>query len=241
LWPAWVLLGLLVGAGLHLLIEVLAPRRRHDLAERVRVLTVTRAAAVEDQETRLRRIERDLHDGAQARLVALGMTLALAEQRFGDDPAAAHRLVSEARSDARVALEELRDLARGIHPPLLTDRGLGSALEALASATPVHADLVCRLDRRPAPAVEAAAYFVAAEALANAAKHSGATTVRITVVRPDDRLLVEVVDNGSGGADPAGSGLSGLRRRVEALDGVLTVVSPAGGPTVVRAEIPCGW
>jgi signal transduction histidine kinase len=124
-WPAWVLLGLLAAAGLHLLVEVLAPRRRHDLAERVRVLTVTRAAAVEEQETRLRRIERDLHDGAQARLVALGMTLALAEQRFGDDPAAAHRLVSEARSDARVALEELRDLSRGIHPPLLTDRGLG--------------------------------------------------------------------------------------------------------------------
>jgi signal transduction histidine kinase len=238
-WPAWVLIALLIAAGLHLLIVVLAPRSQHPLAERVRVLTATRAAAVEEQEAELRRIERDLHDGAQARLVALGMTLALAEQRFRDDPEAAHKLVSEARVDAGVALEELRDLARGIHPPLLTDRGLGPAVEALAAATPVRVELRCALDRRPTPGVEAAAYFVAAEGLANAVKHAGATEVTISIVQSDDRLAIQVKDNGHGGAEPAGSGLSGLRRRVEALDGSLTIASPPGGPTVVRAEIPC--
>jgi signal transduction histidine kinase len=239
-WPVWVLLALLVAAGVHLAIVVLAPHLQQPLVERVRVLTATRAATIEEQETQLRQIERDLHDGAQARLVALGMTLALAEQRFRDDPDAAHRLVSEARADARLALDELRDLARGIHPPLLTDRGLGPALEALAAATPVHVDLRCDLDRRPTAAVETAAYFVTAEALANAVKHGGATLVTIGLTRSADQLRVEIVDNGHGGAEPAGSGLSGLRRRLEALDGSLTITSPPGGPTVVRAEIPCG-
>jgi signal transduction histidine kinase len=239
-WPAWVLLGLLAAAGLHLAVVVLVPRAHHPLVERVRVLTATRAAAVEEQEVRLRRIERDLHDGAQARLVALGMTLALAEQRFTDDPDRARELVGEARSDARAALEELRDLARGIHPPLLTDRGLGPAIEALTATTPVDVALSCDLDTRPTPGVEAAAYFVVAEALANAAKHAAATRVTINVMRDDDRLRVEIGDDGNGSADATGSGLTGLRQRVEALDGSLTITSPPGGPTVVRAEIPCG-
>ena len=239
-WPVWVLLALLVAAGLHLAVIVLVPRMQHPLVERVRVLTATRAAAVEEQEARLRRIERDLHDGAQARLVALGMTLALAEQHLRDDPDAARELVIEARADARAALEELRDLARGIHPPLLTDRGLGPAIEALASTSPVRVDLHCELDTRPSPGVEAAAYFVAAETLANAAKHAAATHVSIKVMRDDGRLCVDVRDNGRGGADPMGSGLTGLRQRVEAVDGSLTITSPPGGPTVVRAEIPCG-
>jgi signal transduction histidine kinase len=239
-WPAWVLLGLLVAAGLHLAAVVLVPRVQHPLVERVGVLTATRAAAVEEQEARLRQIERDLHDGAQARLVALGMTLALAEQRFRDDPDAARELVGEARRDARAALEELRDLARGIHPLLLTDRGLGPAIEALAATASVDVNLGCELDRRPTPAVEAAAYFVVAEALANIAKHADATHANITIVQNDDRLRAEIRDDGQGGADPAGSGLTGLRQRIEALDGTLTITSPLGGPTVVQAEIPCG-
>jgi signal transduction histidine kinase len=239
-WPVWVLLGFLVVAGLHLTVVVLVSPSRRQLVERVGVLTATRAAAVEEQEARLRRIERDLHDGAQARLVALGMTLALAEQRFRDDPDGARELVGEARSDARVALQELRALAHGIHPPVLTDRGLGPAIEALAATTPLHVELRCDLDARATPGVEAAAYFVVAEALANTAKHAAATRVTINVMRDADRLRVEIGDDGHGGADPAGSGLTGLRQRVEAVDGSLTLTSPSGGPTVVRAEIPCG-
>jgi signal transduction histidine kinase len=205
----------------------------------VGVLTVTRAGAVEEQEEKLRRIERDLHDGAQARLVALGITLGLAEQRMRDDPDGALELVGEARADAVSALRELRDLARGIHPPVLTDRGLGPALEALAANTPLPVELCYDVGVRPAAAAETAAYFVAAEALANAGKHAANAHVTVEVTRPDDRLRVEVTDDGPGGADPAGGGLSGLRRRVEALDGSLFVTSPSGGPTVVRAEIPC--
>jgi signal transduction histidine kinase len=239
-WPAWVGLALVVASGLHLAAVVLVPHLQHPLVERVRVLTATRAAVVEEQEIRLRRIERDLHDGAQARLVALGMTLALAEQRFRDDPDAARELVGEARADARAALEDLRGLARGIHPPLLTDRGLGPAIEALAATTPVPVDLRCELDARPSPGIEAAAYFVVAETLANAAKHAAPTHATIEVIRTNDRLCIEVRDDGRGGADPTGNGLTGLRQRVEAVDGSLTITSPPGGPTAVRAEIPCG-
>jgi signal transduction histidine kinase len=238
-WPVWVLLGLVVAAGLHLAGLVLVPRVQHPLAERVRVLTATRTAAIEQQEARLRQIERDLHDGAQARLVALGMTLALAEQRFRDDPDAARELVGEARWDARAALQELRDLARGINPPLLTDRGLGPAIEALAVATPIPVDLHYDLPRRPSPATEAAAYFVVAEALTNVAKHAGATRATINIALNDDCLHTEIHDDGHGGANPAGSGLIGLRQRVEALDGTLVISSPPGGSTTVEAAIPC--
>ena len=239
-WPEWVLLGLIVVAALHLAVVALASPDRRELAERVEVLTATRAGAVEEQEAKLRRIERDLHDGAQARLVALGISLGLAKQRFRDDPEGALQLVDEAQADARTALQELRDLARGVHPPVLADRGLEPALEALAASAAVPVELRCRLDVRPGPGAETAAYFVAAEALANASKHAAATRVAIDVASERGRVRVQLADDGRGGADPTGSGLAGLRRRVEALDGVLLVTSPAGGPTIVSAEMPCG-
>jgi signal transduction histidine kinase len=237
-WPGWVLVGLAIPLAVHYLVE---RRTRSDrLARRVETLETTRLGAVEEQDAELRRIERDLHDGAQARLVALGLSLGMAEQKFSSDPEQAQKLVAEARAGVAEALRELRDLARGIYPPVLSDRGLGAALETLADRSPLPTTVRVELDRRPPARVETAAYFVAAEALANAAKHSGAGRIEISAGRSAGTLEIEVMDNGSGGADPAGSGLAGLRRRVEALDGTLTVASPAGGPTTIRAELPCG-
>ena len=164
----------------------------------------------------------------------------MAEQKLSDDPARAGELLAEARIGAEHALRELRDLARGIHPPVLADRGLEAALASLASSTPLPVGLSVDVVPRPAPAVESATYFVAAEALANAVKHARAQRVDITIVRRGDAIELEVRDDGSGGADPDGSGLRGLRRRVEALDGRLSVSSPRGGPTTIRAELPCG-
>jgi signal transduction histidine kinase len=236
-WPVWPALGLSAALILHGLILRVSPPDA-ELERRIEVLTTTRAGAVDAQERELRRIERDLHDGAQARLVALGMSLGLAEQRLETDPESARSLLAEAREGTREALEELRDLARGIHPPILADRGLGAAVAALAARSPVRVDVSVE-GERPSPAVESAAYFVAAEALANAGKHAGATWVEVRIARSYGRLVVEVTDDGRGGADPSGTGLSGLRRRVEALDGTLQVMSPEGGPTTVRAEMPC--
>jgi signal transduction histidine kinase len=236
-WPAWVLLGLAIPLGVHYVVGLTT--RRDRLARRVETLESTRLGAVEEQDAELRRIERDLHDGAQARLVALGLSLGMAEQKFRSDPEEAEKLVAEARAGVAEALHELRDLARGIHPPVLSDRGLGAALDTLADRSPLPTAVSGDLDRRPPARVETAAYFVAAEALANAAKHSGATRVEISIAERDGTLAVEITDDGSGGADAAGSGLLGLRRRVEALDGTLTVESPAGGPTTIRAELPC--
>jgi signal transduction histidine kinase len=237
-WPAWVLLGLVSALALHYLIGRSAQRDR--LARRVETLETSRRGAVEEQDAELRRIERDLHDGAQARLVALGLSLGMAEQKFRTEPEEAEKLVAEARAGVAEALSELRDLARGIHPPVLADRGIGAALDTLADRSPLPAAVRVDLDRRPPAPVETAVYFVAAEALANAIKHSGADRVNISVAQRDRTLAVEITDDGGGGADPAGGGLSGLRKRVEALDGTLTVESPAGGPTTIRAELPCG-
>jgi signal transduction histidine kinase len=167
------------------------------------------------------------------------MSLGLAEQKLATDPEGAQRLVAEARAGLGEALEELRDLARGIHPPVLADRGLGAALATLADRSALTVTVSVELDERLPPAVESAAYFVAAEAIANAAKHSGASRIAISAARRRDVLVVEIEDDGRGGADPAGGGLTGLRRRVEALDGRLAVTSPPGGPTSVRAELPC--
>jgi signal transduction histidine kinase len=232
-WPAWVLIGFALSLGVHALAVFRGGRARIEELER------TRAGAVDVQETELRRIERDLHDGAQARLVALGMSLGLAEQRLADDPDAARALVAEARAGLSDALRELRDLARGIHPPILTDRGLPAAVAALVDRSPVRIEVQADVPRRPAPAVETAAYFVVAEALANAAKHAGADAIRVRIDGRGDVLSVRVEDDGHGGADAAGHGLRGLRGRVEALDGRFSVVSPPGGPTIVEAELPC--
>jgi signal transduction histidine kinase len=239
-WPIWPMLGIAVVLAIQFVAVLLVSPRRAEMEERIETLETTRAGAVDAQETELRRIERDLHDGAQARLVALGMSLGMAEQKLSDDPQRAGELLAEARRGAEHALRELRDLARGIHPPVLADRGLEAALASLASSTPLPVKLSVDVTPRPAPAVESAAYFVAAEALANAAKHARAHHVDIEIVRLGDIIELEVRDDGSGGANPEGSGLRGLRRRVQALDGTLSVSSPRGGPTTIRAELPCG-
>jgi signal transduction histidine kinase len=237
-WPKWVLLGLGLAAGIHAVIVF--ARREHRRSHRIEQLRTTRAGAVDVQETELRRIERDLHDGAQARLVALGMSIGMAEEKLASDPEGARLLLAEARTGAQEALQELRDLARGIHPPILTDRGLDAAIRALVARTPLRVDVSVDLDERPRPPIETATYFVVAEALANAGKYAHAAHVAIDVHVGDGMLVAEVRDDGTGGADPGGRGLTGLRRRVEALDGSLRVSSPPGGPTAVRAELPCG-
>jgi signal transduction histidine kinase len=219
---------------------LLAPRTE-ELEERVEVLQATRAGAVNAAAAELERIERDLHDGAQARLVAIAMDLGLAQQKLDEDPEQARQLLAEARDGASAALVELRDLARGIRPALLAERGLAEAVRAFAARSPVPASVTADLgdERMPEP-VESAAYFVVAEALANVAKHADAKRATVSLVRREDRLEVLVVDDGHGGANPDGGGLKGLRARVEALDGTLGVASPAGGPTMLRAEFPCG-
>jgi signal transduction histidine kinase len=239
-WPVWALLALSIAAVARSAALYFSPPDQEKLTQRIDVLTTTRAGAVDQQEAELRRIERDLHDGAQARLVALGMSIGMAEQKIAEDPEGARELLEEARAGAGQALKELRDLARGIHPPVLADRGLEAAVTALADASPLRVLVHADIPKRPAAPVESAAYFVVAETLANAGKHSQAKRVDVRILRDGDVLTVEVSDDGVGGADPHGSGLSGLRRRIEALDGTLRVASPAGGPTVVRAEMPCG-
>jgi signal transduction histidine kinase len=223
------------------MVPLLRPPRGEELAERVDVLTTTRAGAVDAQATELQRIERDLHDGAQARLVALAMSLGMAEDKLDSgDPAQARELLAEARGDARTALTELRDLARGIHPPILADRGLEAAITSIAARSPLAVTIEADLPERPPAAVEAAVYFVVAEALANATKHSGARALLVRLALRDGVLAVDVADDGRGGADPQGSGLLGLGRRVAALDGTLSVVSPPGGGTTLHAELPTG-
>jgi signal transduction histidine kinase len=239
-WPIWPLIGLGIVVGALTIAAVLGSPGSAEMAERIETLETSRAGAVDVQDSELRRIERDLHDGAQARLVALGMSLGMAEQKLSEDPDKAGELLAEARVGAEQALRELRDLARGIHPPVLADRGLEAALAALANATPMHVTLSVDVPQRPSSAVESAAYFVTAEALANAAKHARSDWLDIRIARVGPKLEVEVRDDGAGGADPNGSGLMGLRRRVQALDGTLEITSPPGGPTTVYAELPCG-
>jgi len=214
-----------------------APAGEAVLAGRVRQLTQTRADAVDSAAAELRRVERDLHDGAQARLVALGMSLRAAERLISSEPQAASALVAEAIATSSKALTELRDLVRGIHPPVLADRGLGDAVRALALDTPLHTETYIDLPGRPDAPVESACYFAIAEALANAVKHSGARHVQISVRHAAGLLRIEVTDDGAGGADP-GNG-SGLERRLGTFDGILAVSSPPGGPTMVVIEVPC--
>lgn len=220
---------------------LLAPRERSDLARRVDELEVSRSAAIDSAEAERQRIERDLHDGAQQRLVALAMDLGRARERFATDPERARQLVDDAHEEAKAALAELRDLARGIHPSVLTDRGLDAALSAVVARCPVPVSLSIDVPRRPTAAVESAAYFLVAEALTNVAKHSKATRAQVSIALRNNRLLVEVRDDGVGGADAnQGGGLSGLSGRVSALGGWIRVLSPQNGPTSVMAEFPCG-
>ncbi len=203
----------------------------------------SRAAALELEATELRRIERDLHDGAQQRLVSLAIDLGRAEERIDTDPAAAKAIVVDARAQARLALAELRDLVRGTMPAILVDRGLVAALSSVAAACPVPTAVISTLEpgERLPPAIERHAYFVVVEALANVAKHSGATRCEVALRKDPWALVIEVRDDGVGGAAVApGGGLAGLRDRAQALDGTLTVTSPAGGPTVLRVELPLG-
>jgi signal transduction histidine kinase len=211
-----------------------------DVTERIRELTASRAATVDLAAEDRRRIERDLHDGVQQRLVSLAMDLGRAKEKLDTDPERAKQLVDEAHEEAKRAITEVRDLARGIHPAVLTDRGLDAALSALAARSPVPVDVRVDVAVRPPASVEAAAYFVASEALTNVAKHAGASMATVTVRRTADRLTVQVQDDGVGGASlDRGSGLAGLRDRVGALDGELHLLSPEGGPTVLMVEIPC--
>jgi signal transduction histidine kinase len=215
-----------------------------ELVGRVEQLTKTRAVAVDSAAAELRRVERDLHDGAQARLVALGMSLRAAERLIPTSPQAAIALVAEARESSSRALTELRDLVRGMYPPVLADRGLADAVQALALDTPLRTETDIDLPGRLEQPVEAACFFAIAEALTNAVKHSGARLVQIRMRhegRPGSGVLrIEVTDNGTGGADPAkGSGLAGVERRLATFDGILAVSSPVGGPTIIVMEIPC--
>ncbi|GKQ40409.1 histidine kinase [Streptomyces sp. A012304] len=211
-----------------------------ELSERVRVLTETRRDAVDTSAAELRRIERDLHDGAQARLVAMGMDLGTIEALMDRDPERAKQLLAQARRSSADALAELRDLVRGIHPPVLAERGLGDAVRALALRLPVPCEVTVDLAGRAQAPVESAAYFAASEVLTNAVKHSGADRIWVDVHHAEGRLRVSVTDDGKGGAVvAAGSGLTGVERRLGTFDGVLAVSSPAGGPTMVTMEIPC--
>jgi signal transduction histidine kinase len=210
------------------------------LSAQVERLTETRAEAVDSAAAELRRLERDLHDGAQARLVALGINLRTVEKLIDTSPDEAASLVAECRDNATLALSELRSLVRGIYPPVLADRGLGDAVRALALDCPVPAVTDIQLAARlPAP-VESAVYFAVAEALSNAAKHSRATSAFVRVAVACGMLRAEVHDDGVGGADPRhGTGLAGMERRLGAFDGILAVSSPAGGPTIIAIEVPC--
>ncbi|MGC4948529.1 sensor histidine kinase [Streptomyces sp. DT224] len=220
--------------------SVLAPTQEQELAQRIDRLTETRHEAVDTAASELRRIERDLHDGAQARLVAMGMNLGTVEALIEKDPAQAKRLLAMARESSAEALTELRDLVRGIHPPVLAERGLGDAVKALALRLPVPCEVDVELDGRAEAPVESAAYFAISEALTNAAKHARAGRIWVDLRHRDGALRFSVTDDGKGGASVgAGSGLSGIERRLGTFDGIMAVSSPAGGPTMVTMEIPC--
>ncbi|MFG2330627.1 sensor histidine kinase [Streptomyces sp. NPDC048604] len=231
----WILRGLTFVDRL-LVAGLLGPSR---LASRVSELETDRGVVVDTAAADLRRIERDLHDGAQARLVALAMDLGAAREKLADDPQSAARLVEEAHGEVKTALRELRDLARGIHPAVLTDRGLDAALSAVAARCTVPVSVEVDLSSRPAPAIEGIAYFTVSELLQNVSKHARARRAWVDVWRTGDKLMLQVRDDGSGGAGVgSGGGLAGLAERLDAVDGILAVDSPAGGPTTVTAELP---
>ncbi|OZG27576.1 sensor histidine kinase [Williamsia sp. 1138] len=214
--------------------------RTEVLQARVQQVTESRTATVDSAASELRRVERDLHDGTQARLAALGMTIGLAESQIDSDPVAAKQLMAEARGSATAALGELRSVVRGIHPPVLADRGVGAAVEALALDMPLPITLNLGVRERLPAAMENAVYFAVAETLANVGKHARARNAWIAMGIFDGVLRVEVGDDGIGGAAATGSGLHGVTQRLDALDGKMFVHSPVGGPTIVSMEVPCG-
>ncbi|WP_406453619.1 sensor domain-containing protein [Streptomyces sp. NBC_00876] len=238
LWPALPYTSrLMANADRGMVRGLLSPS--DDLERRIAELESDRGVVVDTAAADLRRIERDLHDGAQARLVALAMGLGLAKEKLTDDPEAAARMVEEAHGEVKVALQELRDLARGIHPAVLTDRGLDAALSAIASRCTVPVTVGVDLPGRPAQAIEGIAYFTVSELLQNVSKHSGARSASVDVWRSGDRLLIQVGDDGRGGASmDGGTGMAGLAERLDAVDGLFVLDSPAGGPTTVTAELP---
>ncbi|MGW5722452.1 sensor histidine kinase [Amycolatopsis sp. NPDC003865] len=223
--------------------SMLGPNRTQQLEARTRQLSDSRARGVDAVEAERRRIERDLHDGAQQRLVAVAMSLGRAQLKLdNDDPSAVRELIGAAHADAKLAVSELRDLARGIYPPVLQDRGLDAALSSLTARMPIPVDVEVSVEPRPPAPVETTTYFIVSETLTNITKHAGADRATVRVTRDDETVVVEIVDNGHGGAAMRpGGGLAGLADRAATIDGVLTVVSPAGGPTVVRADLPVRW
>ena len=220
--------------------RLLGPTQDQVLVQQVSRLETSRTAAVDSAEAERRRIERDLHDGAQQRLVALAAGLGAAREKLDDDPEQARAMVSDAHEEAKAALKEIRDLVRGIHPVILEDRGLDAALSAIVAKSPVPVILDVEIAERPPAAIESAAYFLVNEALTNIAHHASATRANVSIARVGARLVVEVRDNGRGGADAArGTGLGGMRERVTALGGTMHVISPPGGPTTISVELPC--
>ncbi|MEV0450773.1 histidine kinase [Streptomyces sp. NPDC050600] len=221
---------------------LLGPSRTEKLARRVADLAESRAGVVDAADAERRRIERDLHDGAQQRLVSLAVNLGLARAGLGDLEEA-RKVIDEAHREAKEAIAELNDLVRGLHPAVLEDRGLDAALSGVAARLPIPVGVAVDLPRRPSPTVEAVAYFVVSEALTNVVKHARATRADVTVERIGETLLVVVADDGAGGADLAvaggGTGLAGLAKRVASVDGTFSCRSPAGGPTVITVELPC--
>jgi signal transduction histidine kinase len=235
-------------AALHVMLAkaLLGPNTTEQLTKKAEHLQASRARGVDAAEAERRRIERDLHDGAQQRLVAVAMGLGRAKSKMDKDPEAVRMLIDEAHADAKIAVSELRDLARGIYPAVLGDRGLDAALSSLAAKCPIPVEVHVAIDPRPPAAVESTAYFIVGESLTNVAKHSGATQAKVNAWREErpsgDQVIVEITDDGNGGASlRAGGGLSGLADRAATIDGVMTVVSPIGGPTVIRADLPCAW
>ena len=219
---------------------LLADDDRAELAQRISSLEATRSGAVDSADARLRRIERDLHDGAQHRLAYIAMELGRARGKLETDPGSVDALLADAHDESKVAMRELRDLVRGIHPSVLSDRGLDAALSGLAERASVPVEIRGNLADRLPPAVETAAYYVVAETLTNIGRHSGAGSAHVELRRNGDELVLSIGDDGHGGARRVpGSGLEGLAQRVEALDGKLEVDSPEGGPTTIIARLPC--
>ncbi|HSR86773.1 MAG TPA: sensor histidine kinase, partial [Streptosporangiaceae bacterium] len=225
---------------------LLGPSQTEELALRLESITMSRAAIVEATDAERRRIERDLHDGAQQRLVWLAMNLGMARARASNGPEPVKEVIAEAHDEALLALSEVREFIRGLHPAVLNDRGLDAALSGLAARAPLPVRLSVDMPQPAAPSVEAVAYFIVSEALTNVVKHAQATQAEVTVGRDGDLLRIAIADNGLGGAVPGGardpdggSGLRGLMQRAASVDGTLTIDSPPGGPTVITAELPC--